>query len=89
MNNYAGFGKRLWNGLLFHVSVAIEMEAGRRGHHGDNAAQPVVQASSYVSVLVTTRHLDMVAACVWGRAGMKGEDSRMCECCHFDKSEPC
>lgn len=56
---------------------AIEMEAGRRGHHGDSAAQPVVRASSYASGLVTTRHLDMVAVCVWGPAGMSGEDNQM------------
>lgn len=54
------------------------MEAGRRGRHGDNAAQPVEQASSYVSVRVTTRHLDMGAVCAWGRAGMKGEEGWTC-----------
>lgn len=60
------------------MSVAIEMEAGRRGRHGDSAAQRVVRASSYVSVLVTTRHLVMEAVCAWGRAGMRGEDGWMC-----------
>lgn len=53
------------------------MEAGRRGRHGDSAAQPVVQALSCASVPVTTPHPDMVAACVWDRAGMRGEDKQM------------
>ena len=57
------------------MSVAIEMEAGHPGHHGGSAAQPVVRASSFASVLVTTPHPDMVAVCVWGRAGKRGEDN--------------
>lgn len=56
----------LSNRLLFHVSVAIEMGAGRSGRRGDNAAQPVVQASSYASVHAATRPLDMGVACVSG-----------------------
>lgn len=52
------------------------MEAGRHGRHGDNAAQRVVQASSYASAPVTTRHRDTEAACVWGRAGMKGKENQ-------------
>ncbi len=54
------------------------MEAGRPGRHGDSAAQPVVRASSCASVLVTTLHPDMVAVCVWGRAGTRGEDNQIC-----------
>lgn len=54
------------------------MEAGRRGRHGDSAARRAARASSYVSVLVTTRPLDTAAVCVWGRAGMRGKNPRMC-----------
>lgn len=53
------------------------MEAGRHGRHGDSAAQPAVRASSCASVLVTTLHPDTGAVCVWGRAGMRGEDNQM------------
>lgn len=65
----------LWNRLLIlsPVFVAIEMEAGRLGRHGDSAAQPVVRASSCASVLATTRHPDTAAACVWGQAETRGE----------------
>lgn len=62
--------------LLFHVLVVIEMEVGRHGRHGDNAARPVVQALSYASVPATTRHRDTEAACVWGRAGTKGRENQ-------------
>lgn len=55
------------------MSVAIGMEAGRRGRHGDSAARRAGRASSYVSVPVTIRRLGTVAECVWGRVGMKGE----------------
>ncbi len=60
------------------MRVAIEMEAGRPGRHGDSAAHPVVQALSCASGLVTTRHHDMVAVCAWGRAGTRGEDIKKC-----------
>lgn len=54
------------------------MEAGRPGHRGDNAAQPVVQALSCASVLATTLHPDTAVECVWDRAGMRGEVNHAC-----------
>lgn len=61
-----------------NVSVAIEMEVGHPGHHGDSAVQLVEQASSCASVLATTLHPDTVVECVWDRAGMRGEDNPPC-----------
>lgn len=68
----------LRNGLLIlsHVSVAIEMEAGRPGRHGDSAAQLAVQASSCASVPAITPHPDTEAASVLGQAEMRGEENQ-------------
>lgn len=63
--------------MSFNASVAIEMEAGHRGRRGDNAAQPAVQALSYASVRVTTRHPDTVDECAWGPPGMNGKNSNI------------
>lgn len=51
------------------------MEAGRPGPRGASAARAVAPASSYASARATTLRLDTAAECVWGRAGMRGEDN--------------
>lgn len=61
------------------MSVAIEMEAGHPGRHGDSAAQPVARASRCASVPVTTPRPGTAAACVSGQEGMKGEDDHVCQ----------
>lgn len=54
--------------------VAVETAAGRRGRHGDSAAQPAAQASSCANALATTRRPDTAAACAWDRAERRGEE---------------
>lgn len=56
------------------LSVAVETVAGRRGRHGDSAAQPAARASSCASAPATTRRPDTAAASAWDRAERRGED---------------
>lgn len=60
------------------VCVAIEMEAGRPGRHGDSAARPAALALSCANAPATTHHPDMEAECAWGPAETRGEEGQMC-----------